>query len=185
MGFARIRWKWREVPDGVRSFLDAWQRGEIEGFLRANVLKVVIENRCNSAQPPGETLVSLALVAGLLANLDEAQQLALAEPYSFWLSVLDASMTEPVDACVDGRSIAELRPPHGRRRPAGPRATWRGRAPSGPSARSTGGSRSVARPPRTCCASTVRAASRRCFVCARIGVPERVPGRALELVPDA
>ena len=65
MGFARMRWKWREVPDGVRSFLDAWQRGEIEAFLRANVLKVVIENRASSAQPPGETLVSLALVAGL------------------------------------------------------------------------------------------------------------------------
>ena len=108
MGFARIRWKWREVPDGIPAFLAAWQRGEIVEFLRANVLKVVIENRASSAQPPGETLVSLALVAGLLANLEEAQQLALAEPYSFWLSVFDASMTEPVDARVEGRSIAAL-----------------------------------------------------------------------------
>jgi gamma-glutamylcysteine synthetase len=106
MGFARIRWKWRSDPDGVPAFLDAWQRGEIEGFLRANLLKVVIENRASSAQPPGETLVSLALVAGLLANLEEAQQLALCEPYSFWLSVLDASLTGSLDSSVDGRSIA-------------------------------------------------------------------------------
>ena len=105
MGFARLRWKWRSDADGVRIFLDAWQRGEIEGFLRANVLKLVIENRASSAQPPGETLVSLALVAGLLANLEEALQLALSEPYSFWLSVLEASMTGAVDSCVDGRSI--------------------------------------------------------------------------------
>jgi gamma-glutamylcysteine synthetase len=107
MGFARIRWKWRQDADGVARFLEAWRCGEIEGFLRANVLKVVIENRCNSAQPPGETLVSLALVAGLLANLDQAEELALGEPYSFWLSVLTASTTEPMDAHVAGRSIAE------------------------------------------------------------------------------
>ncbi len=106
MGFARIRWKWRSDAQDVRGFLDAWERGEIEAFLRANVLKLVIENRASAAQPPGETLVSLALVAGLLANLDEALSFALAEPYSFWLSVLEASLTRPLDASVEGRSIA-------------------------------------------------------------------------------
>jgi gamma-glutamylcysteine synthetase len=108
MGFARIRWRWRSDPDGVPAFLDAWRRGEIEAFLRANLLKVVIENRASSAQPPGETLVSLALVAGLLANLEETQQLALSEPYSLWVSVLEASLTGSLDSHVDGRSIAGL-----------------------------------------------------------------------------
>ncbi len=107
MGFARIRWKWRQAPPSVAAFLESWRRGEIEGFLGENIEKLVVENRCNSAQPPGETLVSLALVTGLVANLGEAQDLALAEPYSFWLSVLSASTTEPLDATVEGRSIAE------------------------------------------------------------------------------
>jgi gamma-glutamylcysteine synthetase len=108
MGFARIRWKWREAEDAVPRLVEAWRRGCIEDFLAAHVEKLVVENRCNSAQPPGETLVSVALVAGLLANLDEAESLALGEPYDLWLEVLEASTTEPLDSGVDGRSIPEL-----------------------------------------------------------------------------
>ena len=109
MGFARIRWRWRETQeDALPLLLEAWRSGRIEDFLRAHLVKVVIENRCNSAQPPGEALVSVALVAGLLANLDAAEALALGEPYPFWLAALEASATEPIDATVDGRSIPEL-----------------------------------------------------------------------------
>jgi gamma-glutamylcysteine synthetase len=108
MGFARIRWKWREAADGVPDFLKAWHSGQVEAFLRANIEKVVIENRSTSAQPPGDTLVSLALVAGLLANLDEAQAFALSEPHPFWLSLLAASTTEPLRAEVAGHSIPVL-----------------------------------------------------------------------------
>ncbi len=108
MGFARIRWRWRESEDALPLLLEAWRAGRIEDFLRQQVLKLVVENRCNSAQPPGETLVSVALVAGLLANLDEAEALALSEPYALWLSVLDASASEPLDARVLDRSIPEL-----------------------------------------------------------------------------
>lgn len=108
MGFARIRWKWRRDEDAVPRLVEAWRRGSIEDFLHAHVEKVVVENRCNSAQPPGETLVSVALVAGLLANLEEAESLALGEPYDFWLEALEASTTEPLHARVRGRSMAEL-----------------------------------------------------------------------------
>lgn len=105
MGFARIRWKWRPAAAGIADLLTAWRHGGIEDFLASSLEKVVVENRCNSAQPPADSLASLALVAGLLANLDEAFALALREPYSFWLSVLDASTTDPVHATVEGRSI--------------------------------------------------------------------------------
>jgi len=108
MGFARIRWRFRESEDGLPRLLEAWRANRIEDFLRAHVAKLVVENRCNSAQPPGEALVSVALVAGLLAHLEEAEALALSEPYDFWLTLLDASATEPLGACVAGRPVPEL-----------------------------------------------------------------------------
>lgn len=108
MGFARIRWRFRESEDGLPQLLEAWRANRIEDFLRGNVVKLVVENRCNSAQPPGEALVSVALVAGLLAHLEEAEALALSEPYDFWLTLLDASATEPLDARVEGRPVLEL-----------------------------------------------------------------------------
>jgi gamma-glutamylcysteine synthetase len=108
MGFARIRWKWRALGGGPAEFADAWQRGAIESFLRDSLEKVVIENRCNSAQPPGEALVSLHLVSGLLANLDEACGFASTEPYSFWTGLLESSTTEPLAATVAGHAVPEL-----------------------------------------------------------------------------
>ncbi len=109
MGFARLRWRFREADeDALPLLLEAWRSGRIEDFLRARLVKVVIENRCNSAQPPGEALVSVALVAGLLANLDAAEALALGEPYAFWLAALHASATEPMGATLDGREVPEL-----------------------------------------------------------------------------
>jgi gamma-glutamylcysteine synthetase len=105
MGFARIRWKWREDPASIEELVESWQRGDIEAYLARNLEKVVVENRSNSTQQPGESLVSLGLVSGLLANLEEALEFAFREPYSFWLSVLNASMTEPLDTSLDGRSI--------------------------------------------------------------------------------
>jgi gamma-glutamylcysteine synthetase len=107
MGFARIRWRWREGGGGLAELAEAWREGAIERFLRENLEKVVIENRCNSAQPPGEALASLYLVTGLLANLHETSGLAFAEPWPFWNRVLDASTTERLDAVVDGRSVPE------------------------------------------------------------------------------
>jgi gamma-glutamylcysteine synthetase len=109
MGFARIRWRWRETEeDALPLLLEAWRAGRVEDFLRTHLVKVVIENRCNSAQPPGEALVSVALVAGLLANLDEAEAFVLEEPYAFWLATLDASATEPIGSTLDGRRVPEL-----------------------------------------------------------------------------
>lgn len=108
MGFARIRWKWGPSPEGLPLLLEAWRAGRIEDYLQARLEKIVIENRSSSAQPPGETLVSVALVAGLLASLEEAEALVLAEPYDFWLAVLEASTTQPLDCRVSGRPIPEL-----------------------------------------------------------------------------
>lgn len=108
LGFARIRWKWRPTLEGgVEALLAAWRTGDIEAFLDTHLEKVVVENRCNSAQPPGDSLVSLALVSGLLANLDEVTDLVLREPYAFWASMLEASTTEPLDSEVAGRSVRE------------------------------------------------------------------------------
>jgi gamma-glutamylcysteine synthetase len=108
MGFARIRWKWRRDPEDVGTFLEAWRGDELEPFLASHLEKLVIENRCNSTQPPDHALVSLALVSGLLANLDEALALALREPYPFWVSVLEASTTDPLGTSVEGRPISDL-----------------------------------------------------------------------------
>jgi gamma-glutamylcysteine synthetase len=105
MGFARIRWQWRPGLDDVAAFLEAWRGDDIESFLASHLEKLVVENRCNSTQPPAHALVSLALVSGLLANLDDALDLVSREPYAFWLSVLDASTTQPVDTTLEGRSI--------------------------------------------------------------------------------
>jgi gamma-glutamylcysteine synthetase len=108
MGFARIRWKWRPQPPSVAEIADAWDRGSIEDLLARSLEKVVVENRGTSTQPPGEDLVSLALVTGLLANLDEATELSRSSPYSFWLRLLDESTRLPLRSAVLGRSVPDL-----------------------------------------------------------------------------
>lgn len=107
-GFARIRWKWRSDGPGVGELVRAWDRGEIEEYLATRLEKVVLENRCNSAQPPGDELASVALVAGLLANLDEAEEFALREPWTFWVDLLEASTELPFDSTLSGRAIPAL-----------------------------------------------------------------------------
>ncbi len=106
-GPARIRWKWREGAE-AGALVEAWDRGEIEEYLESSLEKVVIENRSSSAQPPGEELVSVALVAGLLADLGEAEALALGEPLAFWTELLEASTVLPFDTDVRGRSVPAL-----------------------------------------------------------------------------
>ena len=108
MGFARIRWKWRAQPPAVSQITEAWDRGGIEELLAHSLEKVVIENRGTSTQPPGDDLVSLALVAGLLANLDEATALSRSSPYSFWVRLLDESTRLPLQSEVLGRNVPDL-----------------------------------------------------------------------------
>ena len=108
LGAARIRWKWRNGGPGIDAFLKAWDGNEIETLLAGDLVKVVIENRCNSAQPPGEELVSVALVAGLLANLDETVAFTMREPYPFWVEMLEASTTLPLSSSVEGRPVPAL-----------------------------------------------------------------------------
>jgi gamma-glutamylcysteine synthetase len=108
MGFARIRWKWRPQPPSVAEIAEAWDRGRIEELLARSLQKVVVENRGSSTQPPGEELVSLALVAGLLANLDEATELSRSAEYPFWVRLLDESTRLPIQSVVLGRNVADL-----------------------------------------------------------------------------
>ena len=108
MGFARIRWKWRPQPPDIAEIVEAWNRGHIEDLLERSLEKVVIENRGTSTQPPGEEMVSVALVAGLVANLDEATELTQSAPYSFWVRLLHESTRLPLDSVVDGRSVPNL-----------------------------------------------------------------------------
>jgi hypothetical protein len=108
LGAARIRWKWRNGGPDLDELLRAWDQREIESFLAAELEKVVIENRGNSAQPPGDELASIGLVAGLLANLDEAEEFALRESYSFWVETLEASTELPFDSRVGVHSVPAL-----------------------------------------------------------------------------
>jgi gamma-glutamylcysteine synthetase len=108
LGATRIRWKWRNGGPDLDELLRAWDQREIESFLAAELEKVVIENRGNSAQPPGDELASVGLVAGLLANLDEAEEFALREPYSFWVETLEASTELPFDSRVGVHSVPAL-----------------------------------------------------------------------------
>jgi gamma-glutamylcysteine synthetase len=109
MGFARIRWKWRPDPPSIDEIAAAWASGQIESLVRRSVEKVVIENRGTSAQPRGEALVSLALVAGLVTNLDEALAFALNAPYSFWVRMLDESTRLPLrGAAVLDKDVSGL-----------------------------------------------------------------------------
>jgi gamma-glutamylcysteine synthetase len=52
--------------------------------------------------------VSLALVAGLLANLDEATELSQSSEYPFWVRLLDESTQLPLRSVVLGRNVADL-----------------------------------------------------------------------------
>jgi gamma-glutamylcysteine synthetase len=108
MGFARIRWKWRPQPPAVAEIAEAWHRGDIEELLARSLEKVVVENRGTSTQPPGEDLVSLALVAGLLANLDEATEWSRASDYAFWVKLLDESTRLPLQSVVLGRRVPDV-----------------------------------------------------------------------------
>ncbi len=108
MGFARIRWKWRPQPPSVAEIAEAWDGGRIEELLARSLQKVVVENRGTSTQPPGEELVSLALVAGLLANLDEATALSRSAEYPFWVRLLDESTRLPLRSVVLGRDVPDL-----------------------------------------------------------------------------
>jgi gamma-glutamylcysteine synthetase len=108
MGFARIRWKWRPQPPAVAEIVEAWHSGGIEDLMARSLAKVVVENRGTSTQPPGDELVSLAMVSGLLANLDEATALSDSSPYSFWVRLLDESTRLPLRSVVLGRSVPEL-----------------------------------------------------------------------------
>lgn len=107
-GPARIRWKFRDDCPGTRALVEAWDRGEIEAYLEKSLEKVVVESRGSSAQPPGEELVSVALVTGLLANLAEAEAFALEEPSAFWVEAFEASTTLPFDTEVRGRPVPTL-----------------------------------------------------------------------------
>jgi hypothetical protein len=96
-GPARLRWKWRADGPGlaeVADIVEAWERGRIEELMAGCLEKVVVENRCNSTQPPGDGLVPLALVSGLLANLDETIAFTSAASYPFWMRLLDDSTPE-------------------------------------------------------------------------------------------
>jgi gamma-glutamylcysteine synthetase len=108
MGFARIRWRWREDALTPQEIVDAWDRGDVEQLLQRSLTKIVVENRCNSTQPEGDEMVSVALVAGLVANLDEAVAFTMDAPYLFWAGLLRESTCLPLASVVEKRSIPSL-----------------------------------------------------------------------------
>jgi gamma-glutamylcysteine synthetase len=108
MGFARIRWRWRPSPPSPAEIVAAWDAGQIEALLERSLEKVVVENRGNSTQPEGDEMVSVALVAGLLANLNETSAFAGTAPHAFWLRLLDESTRRPLRSSVLGRDVPTL-----------------------------------------------------------------------------
>jgi gamma-glutamylcysteine synthetase len=111
MGLARLRWKWRPGDAAsLEGLKTAYRAGgdALRGFLKENLRKVVLENRSAAAAPPGEELASLALVAGLMANLPAALEFARRKPYGFWLEIALAAEMQPMDSRVEGTCIAAL-----------------------------------------------------------------------------
>jgi len=109
MGFARLRWQWKDNTEiSVDDLITAIEHDHVDRFLADNLTKVLLENRSIATPPPGEELASLALICGLVLNLDETEALAFSQPYQFWLSVAKASEIQLFDSTVDGQSITDL-----------------------------------------------------------------------------
>ncbi|MBU2566570.1 hypothetical protein KKG46_03355 [Patescibacteria group bacterium] len=111
MGLARLRWQWLEREDTqLDELAKAVERGNghVVGFLKENLRKVVIENRSVAAAPPGEELVSLALIVGIMQNFASVQRYVEVMPYDFWVKLARAAEIQPLDSRFDGHSVINM-----------------------------------------------------------------------------
>lgn len=108
MGFARLRWKWQEAAPDIKLLIKAKTNGEIESFLKANLEKLMIENRSNAVGPQNEEFASLAFISGLIENLDKAWDFAMEKPYSHWLMVAESAEWQPMKSKVNGSKILTM-----------------------------------------------------------------------------
>ena len=107
MGFARLRWLWKDNVS-LSDLISARQNGKIDEFFSENLKKVLIENRSTATQPPGEELSSLAFVVGLLAEFEKSEKLANSRPYSFWLALAHEAEFAPLRSTFDGVYVPAL-----------------------------------------------------------------------------
>lgn len=109
MGLARLRWKWTDESASKLSELISMYNGSseeaLEDFLRDNLAKVVIENRSVATPVPGQEMASLALVLGLITNLDAFENRVFERPYAFWLAMAHAAEYQPLDSKVAGVKV--------------------------------------------------------------------------------
>ena len=113
MGLARLRWQWKDGVT-VAELVEARQKGKEEEFLAENLTKVLLENRSSATAPPGQELASLALVTGLVANLDDAERFSQVMYYENWKELATAAEVQPLDSrdavlalCKDMLAIAK------------------------------------------------------------------------------
>ena len=110
MGLARLRLFWREetkLSEVVAAYLTQDEK-TIATFMEENLEKVLIENRSSATPPPGSEMCSLALIVGLLENIDAVEIFVKAYSYDFWLAMASAAEFVPFDSSVQTVYIPEL-----------------------------------------------------------------------------
>lgn len=108
MGFARLRWKWKNPLPTINSLIDARVKGEIDDFLAEHVGKVVLEHRANATAMPGQEMTSLAFVLGLVSNLEATEQFVSRYPYKFWIRLAQKAESQPLSGSINGKRFTML-----------------------------------------------------------------------------
>jgi hypothetical protein len=109
MGLARLRLFWKEGVD-LRELVSAYQSGapELDAFMSRNLVKVLLENRSSASPVPGTEMASVALVTGIIENLNDVIKYVSGQPYSFWASVAQMAESAPLTARIGTVRVDEL-----------------------------------------------------------------------------
>lgn len=111
MGFARLRFKFKPSLFEGSEFKRKWNACDTEVFdelMQTLISSLMIENRSIAAAPRGEEVASLALMVGLLQNLDETESFLMKRPYYFWLQCARSAEFAPLASSVHGVSVCDL-----------------------------------------------------------------------------
>lgn len=107
---SRLRWTFSPQAH-LSDFGEAFDEGEeaLKRWLESNLTKLYIEVRSDSCPPKNEEFATIALYAGLLANLDAAYKyVAEKYPYSFWKEIFRVCENQPVDIKVSGEWLPDI-----------------------------------------------------------------------------
>jgi len=108
MGFARLRWKWKNPLPEINDLVDARTEGRLEEFLAAHIDKVLLEHRANAAALPGQEMTSLAFILGLVNNLEDTEDFVSRYPYPFWLGLAQEAEHQKLSGSISEQSFISL-----------------------------------------------------------------------------